>query len=249
MPAPITRSAISLPPPPPPAPKPAPITSSQKTIKIVLKRAVPNPALAALRPTISSWSPLGRLLSQQKPISQAALPQVLGKMAMEDREDSGRDKKKAKLGGEFKFKVGGKRKREDETFPGKKRVLANRRVLVVPSSRLPVTAPANPPTSTPTSTPANSYPPPVSSSSSPPPLPAAVQTRPANYQPGLAEAIEFYNDLPTLRAEIARMKAQRLNTSVKETRGKKTPNNKGAVTRTATPAPSYWSRYRENWSR
>ena len=256
IPAPITPSAVVLPPPPsavtppsPPAPKPAPITTSQKAIQIVLKRVVPNPALAALRSTVSSWSPLGRLLSQQKPISQVALPQVLGKRAMEEREDNGRDKKKAKLGGEFKFEVGGKRKREDETFPGKKRVLSNRRVLVVPCSRLAVTPSAKPPTSTPTSTPANSHPPPAPSSPSPspPPLPA-VQTLPANHQPGLAEAIEFYNDLPTLRAEIAWMRAQRLNTSVKETRGKKIPNNKRAITRTATPA-SYWSRYRENLSR
>lgn len=230
-------------PPSPPAPMPAPTTSSPKRIKIVLKRAVSNPALAALRPTICSWSPLGRLLSQ-KPIPQVALPQVLGKRAMEDREDSGRNKKKARLGGEFKFEVGGKRKREDETFPGKRRVLCDRRVLVVPCSRLAVTPPTNPHTSTPPST----LPAPPPSSPSPLPPPPAAGTLPENHQRGLAEAIEFYNDLPTLREEIAWMRAQRLDTSVKETRGKKTPNNKRAVTRPATPA-SYWSRYRENLSR
>lgn len=230
-------------PPPPLAPIPAPITSSPKTIKIFLKRAVLNPALAALRPTISSWSPLGRLLSQQKPIPQVAVPQALGKRAMEDLEGTGRDRKKAKLEGEFKFEIGGKRKREEETFPGSKRV-CNQRVLAVPCSRLPVTSPTNPPTSTPT----NAFPAPASSSPSPLPPPHTVQALPTNHQKGLAEAIKFYNDLPTLRAEIAWMRAQRLNTSAKESRGKKTPNNKRVVARTAMPA-SYWSRYRENLSR
>lgn len=251
VPAPTTLSANAFPllpraviPPPPLAPVAAPIVSIPKTIKIVLKHPVPNIALAALRPTISSWSPLGRLLSQQKPISQVEISQVLGKKTMQDWEDSGRDKKKAKVGGEFKFEVGGKRKREDEKFPGKKRVLCHPRVLVVPSSRLIITPLAN----LPTSTSAISLPPPAPSSHSHLPPPPAIQPLPANHQLGLAKAIKFYNDLPTLMVEIAWMRAQRLNTSVEETRGKTPPNNKKAFKNTATPAFN-WSRYRENLSR
>lgn len=85
-------------PPPPPEPIPVPLSSNPKAIKIFFKTSIPNPTLAALRPTISEWSPLGRLLSQQKSIPQVALPQVLGKRAREDWEEGGRDKKKEKIG-------------------------------------------------------------------------------------------------------------------------------------------------------
>lgn len=232
---------------PPPS---APIPSSPKTIKIVFKRVVPNPTLATLRPTISAWSPLGRLLSQEKSIPQVALPQMLGKRARENWGDGGQDRKKAKLEGEFRFEVGGKRKREDETFPGKKRALCNRRAFVVPCSRLIASANSatTPPTIPPTSTPPNALPVPALSSPSLPPPPPAVGPLPSDSHRGLAEAVEFYNDLPTLRAEIAWMRAQRLNTSRKETRGKRTLSPKITVPRTATPV-SYWSRYRDNLSR
>ena len=242
----LPRSAT---PPPPPEPMLAPMPSNPKAIKITFKSAIPNPTLAALRPTITESFPLGRLLSQQKSIPQVALPQVLGKRVRKDWKDGGRDEKKAKLEGEFRFEVGGKRKREVETFPGKKRALFNRQVLVVPYSRLttsPSIASANlsapPPTHPPTSAPPNALP--ASSSPSQPPHPT-VKPLPANLHRDLAEAIEFYNDLPTLKAEIAWMRAQRLNTSSKETRGKNTLVDKTSFKRVVKPA-SYWSRYRQN---
>ena len=230
-------------PPLPPAPALAPAPSIPETIKIVFKRAVPNPTLAVLRPAISAWSPLGRLLSLQRSIPQVVLPQVLGKRAREDWDDNGRDKKKAKVEGELRLEVGGKRKREAEEFPGNKRVMLGRilgRALAVPGSRFAASpSTASPPTLVPTSTPENAPP-------SPPPH--AGQPRPVNPHRGLAEATELYNDLPTLRAEIEWMRTQRrLNTSQKETRGKKVPTDK-TVKRTVTAA-SYWSKYRENLSR
>ena len=253
-------------PPPSPTPLPVPIPSAPKTIKIVFKRGIPNPTHAALRPTISAWSPLGRLLSQQKLIPQVALPQVLGKRGRQNWEDGGRDRKQAKLEGEFRFEVGGKRKREDTTFHGKKRALCNRRALVVPCSRLAASSivSANnaspPPTLPPTSTTPNALPSPAPSSpsapstpsapSSPsqPPPPSAAVSLPISSHGALAEAIELYNDLPTLRAEIAWMRAQRLNTSRKETRDKDISSHKTTASRKSTP-DSYWSRYRENLSR
>ena len=239
-----------------PAPAPAPAPSSPETIKIVFKRTVPNPTLAAFRPTISVWSPLSRLLSQQKSIPQVVLPQVLGKRAREDWEDDGRDKKKAKLEGELRLEVRGKRKREAEEFPGNKRVMLSRilgRALAVPGSRFAASLSiTSPPTFAPTLIPPNAppAPPPPAPSPLPPPPPSPTllpvyQPRPVNPHHGLTEAINLYNDLPTLRVEIEWMRAQRrLNTSREETRGKKAPIDK-AIKRTVTSA-SYWSRYREN---
>ena len=60
---------------------------------------------------------------------------------------------------------------------------------------------------------------------------------------GLAEAIEFYNDLPTLRREIAWMRAQRQIA----TTSKKTSIGKKATERTMAQAS--WEKYRENLSR
>lgn len=253
----------------PPAPMPAPTPSSPKTIKIVFKRAATNPTRAAFRPTINAWSPLGRLLSQQRSIPKAVLPQVLGKRVRDGGEDGRPVKKKAKLDGEFRFEVGGKRKREAEVFSGNKRVMLGQilgRVLAVPGSRFAAShLIASPPTLAPTSTIPNA-PPSISPSAPSPPLPSAPSTPspplpsipaphafagrplPVNPNRGLAEAIELFNDLPTLRAEIEWMRAQRrLNTSRRETRGKKSPMNK-TIKRKESPV-SYWSKYRENPSR
>ena len=245
------RAATPL---PPPAPLPAPMPSGPKTIKIVLKRGIPNPTHVALRPTVSAWSPLGRLLSQQKSIPQVALPQVLGKRGRQNWDDGGRDRKQAKLKGEFRFEVGGKRKREDETFPGKKRALCNRRSLVVPSSRLAASSitsannASSPPTLPPTSTPPNALSAPSPSFPPQPPPPSAAVSLPASSHGSLAEAIELYNDLPTLRAEIAWMRAQRLNTSRKETRGKDISRKPPSRAYSYQPHTG-WSRYREKLSR
>lgn len=264
---PVPRAATT---PLPPAPMPAPAPSSPRTIKIVSKRAAPNPTLAALRPTINAWSSLGRLLSQQKAIPKVVLPPVLGKRVRESGEDGGPVKKKAKLDGELRLDIGGKRKREDEVFPGNKRVMLGRilgRVLAVPGSRFgashliisppalaPVSTAPNVPSSSSPSTPSPplpstlSTPSPPSPSAPSPPLPFAGQPLPVNSIHGLAEAIELFNDLPTLRAEIEWMRAQRrLNTSRKETRAKKSPMNK-TIKRRESHA-SYWSKYRENPSR
>lgn len=261
---PLPRAATT---PLPPSPMPALAQTSPTTIKIVFKRAAPNLSLAALRQTINAWSPLGRLLSQQKLTPIAVLPQVLGKRVREGGEDGGPVKKKAKLDGEFRLEVGGKRKREAEVFSGNKRLMLGQilgRVLAVPGSRFAAShRVASPPALAPTSTtssappspsPPTSWPllpptpsPPLPSRPSPPPA-FAGQPLPVNPNHGLAEAIELYNDLPTLRAEIERMRAQRrLNTSQKKTRGKKSPMSK-TIKHTYSPA-SYWSKYRENTSR
>lgn len=233
------RAAIQS---PLPAPMPAPAQSSQKAIKIVSKRAVPGQAFAAFRSTISVWSPLGRLLSQQKTIPKDAKPHVLGKRAREESEHGGPSKKKAKLDGELCLEVGGKRKREIEVFSGNKRAMLGKipgRVLAVPGSRF-ATSPliASPPPIAPTPTSPNALPSPIPSLTPPtttsPPLPPAGQPLPANPYRGLAEAIELYNDLPTLRAEIEWMKAQRRLKSSQKT-----------IKRIAPPASS-WSKYREN---
>ena len=254
---PLPRAAT---PPPPSAPLPAPAQSSQKTIKIVFKRAVPNTTLVAFRPTISAWSPLGRLLSQQKSIPKVVQLQILGKRARGEPEDGGPDKKKAKLDGELRLEVGGKRKREADVFPGnKKRMLGQslRRALAVPTSRygaspLITSPPAPAPTSASPNAPPSPHPPsplpsPLPTPSPPPPPPPpppAGQPLPANPYRGLAEAIHLFNDLPTLRAEIEWMRGQRrLKTTRKETQGKISP-----IECTAPPA-SYWSKYRENLSR
>ena len=251
---PLPRAAT---PPSPPTPMPAPAQSSQKTIKIVFKRAVPNTTLVAFRPTISAWSPLGRLLSQQKSIPKGVQPQTLGKRAREEPEDGGPNKKKVKLDGELRLEVGGKRKREADMFPGnKKRMLGRilRRALAVPASRygaspLIASSPAPTPTSTSPNAPPSPHPPtpppsPLPTPPPPPPPHPAGQPLLANPYRGLAEAIHLFNDLPTLRAEIEWMRAQRrLKTTQKEIRGKKSP-----IERTAPPA-SYWSKYRENLSR
>ena len=248
---PLPRAAT---PPPPPTPMPAPAQSSQKTIKIVFKRAVPHTTLMASRPTISAWSPLGRLLSQQKSTPKGVQPQVLGKRAREEPEDGGPDKKKAKVDGELRLEVGGKRKREADVFPGnKKRMLGQilGRALAVPTSRygaspLIASPPAPAPTSTSPDAPPSPHPPTPLPSPLPlsPPPPPAGQPLPANPYRGLAEAIQLFNDLPSLRAEIEWMRGQRrLKATQKETRGKKSP-----IERTAPPA-SYWSKYRESLSR
>lgn len=141
-------------------------------------------------------------------------------------------------------------------FSGSKRVMLGRilgRVLAVPGSRFAAGPLISlPPTLAPASSSPNAPPPsPPSPSSSPPPPPTpppppplANQTPPATPHRGLAEAIEIYNDLPTLRAEIQWMRDQRqLNISQKKTR----PIDK-TIKRIVTPA-SYWSKYREKLSR
>lgn len=251
--------AASRSPPPPPMPAPfltpssaRPAPSNQRTLKIVCKRhSAVDPALAAIRPTVNAWSPLGRLLSQLKAIPKVTMTQVLGKRARENGEEGGRDNKKPKFEGEFRFQVGGKRKREGEEFPGKKRAFLSR-TLAVPCSRFAASQGANsavpPPILTPNSTHSNHQPTP----SPPTPFaapPPALEPLQANPHRGLAEAIELYNDLPSLRREIAWMRAQRqIATSRKETRGNRSSTSKKATKGNATQG-SYWSKYRENLSR
>lgn len=135
-------------------------------------------------------------------------------------EETGPEKKKAKLEGEFQYQVGGKRKREDEEdLPEKKRA----RLDSIPPALAPPVVPATG----------------VGPSTSPPtqPITAAIPL-PANVSSSLAETIAYVNDLPTLRAEIAWMRSHRtLDNSGKATRGKKARTN---------PAPGYWEKYREN---
>lgn len=238
---------------PAPAPAPAPSSASPPiTLKIFFKRAVPNPTLAAIRPTINALSPLGRLLSQQKALP-LGLTQVLGKRARNDEEEGEGDKKKPKLVGEFQWMVGGKRRREVDESPDKKRAMLSR-ALAVPrsifaaSKSLTSADSAAPPTLASTSTPPNGPPAPGPSTPSES-TPSAPEPLPANPHRGLAEAIKFYSDLPTLRAEIAWMRSQRqIATSRNETRGKKTTIDKKTIKRTVTQT-SYWSKYRENLSR
>ena len=131
--------------------------------------------------------------------------------------------------------VGGNRRLEDDELPDKKRPMLSR-ALAVPSSRfaasksLTYADSAAPPTLASTSTPPN--PGPSTPSEPPPPAPEPL---PANPHRGLAEAIKFYSDLPTLRAEIAWMRFQpQIATSRNEIRGKKTPVDKKAFKRTVT---------------
>ena len=135
---------------------------------------------------------------------------------------------------------------------GNKRVMLGQ-ILAIPGPRFAVSPLiALPPTLTPTSISISSNAPPSlphpMPSPPPPPIPSpqplpAGQPFPVNSHRGLVEAIELYNDLPTLRAEIEWMRAQReLRASGKKTQGKKSLNDK---TSTATPASS-WSRYLQN---
>lgn len=259
--APVAPAASAVPPSPSPPPMPAPpltpsparpAPSNQRTLTIVCKNyAVINPTLAAIRPTVNAWSPLGRLLSQHKAIPKATMTQVLGKRTREDGGEGGREKKMRKFEGEFRLQVGGKRKREGEEFPGKKRAFLSR-ALAVPCSRFAASQATNsavpPPILTPDSTLSNHPPTPapfIPSAASP----SVLEPLQANPHRGLAEAMELYNDLPTLRREIAWMRAQRqIATSRKKTRGNGTSISKKATERTATQA-SYWSKYRENLSR
>lgn len=250
-------AASASPPPPMPgpplAPSPArPARSNQRTLTIVCKKyAVISPTLAAIRPTVTAWSPLGRLLSQHKAIPKVIMTQVLGKRAREDGGEGGRDKKMPKFEGEFRLQVGGKRKREGEEFPGKKRAFLSR-ALAVPCSRFAARQATNgavpPPILTPNST-LSSRPPTPAPSTPSEASPPVLEPLKANPHGCFAEAMELYNDLPTLRREIAWMRAQRqIATSRKETRGNGTSISKKATERTATQA-SYWSKYRENLSR
>lgn len=124
--------APALVPPPAAAARPAP---SIPALTIVFQEpAVRNPTVVTIRQTVNVWSSLGRLLSQHKAIPRVTLTQVLGKRAREDGVEGERDKKIPKFEGEFQLQVGGKRKREDEGFPGKKQAFLSRR-LAVPCSR------------------------------------------------------------------------------------------------------------------
>lgn len=249
--APAPAPAPEPAPTPAPAPAQAPAPPDPTKLRIFVRRAVPNPTL---RPMINAWSPLGRLLIQHKAIPQVGPTQVLGKRTRNDEEEGEGDKKKPKLEGEFQFLVGGKRKREDEELPNKKRAMLGR-ALAVPRSRftaseslLSANNAAPPPTLAPTSTPPSG--PPTPGPAAPSDLPSpALEPLPVNPHSGLAEAIEFYNDLPTLRAEIAWMRVQRqIDNSRKETWDNKSPVDKKTIKRTVTQA-SYWSKYRENLSR
>lgn len=146
---------------------------------------------------------------------------------------------KAQQDGELHLEVGGKRKREAEAFSANKRVMLGQ-ILAIPGPRSAASPLiASPPTLAPTSISPNVPP------SQPHPIPSPVsagQPLPVNSHRGLVEAIELYNDLPTLRAEIEWMRAQReLGAAQKETQGKKSLIDKTI----ATPA-SNWSRYRQN---
>ena len=239
--------------PPPPLARPArPTPSIQRALTIVFKkRAVENSTLVAIRPTVNACSPLGRLLSQHKGIPKVTLTQVLGKRARQDVGEGGRDKKMPKFKEEIQFQIGGKRKREDEEFPGKKRAFRSR-ALAVPCSRFAASRSDNsavlPPTPALNSTPPNHPPTPGACTPSAPP-PTVLEPLQINPHGGLAEAVDFYNDLPTLRREIAWMRAHRqVATSREETQSKKTSICKEATKRTVT-RDSYWSKYRENLSR
>lgn len=147
---------------------------------------------------------------------------------------------KAQQDGELHLEVGGKRKREAEAFSANKRVMLGQ-ILAIPGPRSAASPLiASPPTLAPTSISPNvppSQPHPIPS----PPL-SAGQPLPVNSHRGLVEAIELYNDLPTLRAEIEWMRAQHeLRAAQKETQGKKSLIDMTI----ATPA-SNWSRYRQN---
>lgn len=254
---PASAPASASAPPPMPAPSltpsPArPEPSNQRTLTIVCnKNLTIDPTLAAIRSTVNACSPLGRLLSKHKAIPKVTMTEVLGKRARDDEGEGGRDKKMPKFEGEFRFQVGGKRKREDEEFPANKRTTLSR-ALAVPCSRFAASQATNsavpPPILPPNSIPSNHPPTPAPSTRSAT-LPPALGPLQASPRGGLAEAIEFYNDLPTLRREIAWMRAQRqIATPRKETRGNTASTSKKATKRTATQA-SYWSKYRENLSR
>lgn len=215
---PATPASASPSPPPPP-----------KALEADLPCAPINPVI---RPTVNPWSPLGKLLSQGQSIPQVVQAQVLGKRERFEVDETGPKKKKAKLEGEFQSQVGKKRKREDdeeESFPERKR------------ARLDL-APA--PTLAPPIVPASEVGPPTT----PPPQPVtAAIPLPANASSSMAETIAFVNDLPTLRAEIAWMRAHRtLENSGKASRAKKPHTVNPTVKRAPTRAvPGYWEKYRE----
>lgn len=234
-----------LSPPPPPLPPPALLPlppPPQKVLKVVLPRA---PICPVTRPTIHPWSPLGRLLSRGQPFPQVAHEQVLGKRESADKDEVGPETKKAKLEGEFQYQVGGKRKRENESFPSKTRTKRGR-ALAIPCSRFTgsqtiasTNCVASPPILSPTSVPPIG--PATETPTAPPPQPPiAAIPPPIVPNSSLAETVAFVNDLPVLRAEIAWMRAQR--TLRKASRGKKSPKNPNIK-----PAfPGYWEKYREN---
>lgn len=154
---------------------------------------------------------------------------------------------KAQQDGELRLEVGGKRKREAEVFSANKRVMLGQ-IMAIPEPRSAASPLiALPPTLAPTSIspnlpPSQPHPMPSPPLSAGQPLPV---TLPVNSHRGLVEAIELYNDLPTLRAEIEWMRAQReLGASQKETQGKKSLISE-TIKRTATP-DSNWSKYRQN---
>lgn len=209
-----------------PASPPQSSPPTPEVLEADLPRAPINPVI---RPTVYPWSPLGRLLSQGQSIPQVVQAQVLGKREREDMDEAEPPKKKAKLEGEFQSQVGKKRKREDEEFlPERKRTrldLAPAPTLAPPI--VPASGVADPPKT----------PPPTQ------PVTTAIPL-PANRSGSMAETIAFVNDLPTLRAEIAWMRAYR-NTG-KATRGKKTHTVNPIIKRAPTRAdPGYWEKYRE----
>lgn len=143
--------------------------------------------------------------------------------------------------GELRFEVGGKRKREADVYSGNKRVRLGRildprsaasQLIASPPTLAPTSISSNAPASLPHPIPPPAAPP----IPSPPPL-LAGQPLPVHSHRGLVEAIKLYNDIPTLRAEIEWMRAQRkLRTSQKETHVKKPLIDK---TSTATPTSNW----------
>lgn len=245
-PPPPSPPPVSLPlPPPPPSPPLAPLPlppPPRKALKIALPRA---PIRPANRPMVHQWSPLGRLLSRGQPFHPVAQKQVLGKRDRANNDEIGPETKKAKLNGEFQYQVGGKRKRENETFPSKTRAKLGRS-LAIPCSRFagsqPI-VPANCAASAPILAP-NSAPPigpaPEPPTTRPPQPHIPAIPLPVVPNSSLAETVAFLNELPTLRAEIAWMRAHR--TLRKTTRGKNPPK-----TPIIKPTfPGYWEKYREN---
>lgn len=228
---PSSREAVAVVPTATPAPPPPLSPPPPEVPQAILPR---TPIKAVIRPTVYPWSPLGRLLSQGQSIPQVVQAQVLGKREREDMDEA-EPKKKAKLEGEFQSQVGKKRKWKDEEeflLESKRARLDLAPALTLVPPIFPTSRAVCPPTA----------PPPAQ------PVTTAIPL-PAKRSGSLAETIAFVNDLPTLRAEIAWMRAYRTlvdNTGM-ATRGKKThivnPIIKRALPRAA---PGYWEKYRES---
>lgn len=238
---------LPLPPSPPPPPPALLLLTPppRKALKVALPRA---PIRPVARPTVHPWSPLGRLFSRGRPVPQVAQKQVVGKRGRANKDEVGPETKKAKLEGEFQYQVGGKRKRENESFPSKTRAKLGR-ALAVPCSRFAGSLPiahadcvTSPPILAPTPAPPIS--PAAEAPTTPPPQPRiAANPLPVTPSGSLAETIAYVNDLPVLRAEIAWLRAHRTpRTLRKVTRGKNAPENPIIK---PTP-PGHWERYRVN---